>query len=448
MLAWHLGWRYLRRRRAAWLAFGAITMTVAVPVVVLGVVQGFVDVTVRQTRANEADLTVTSPGYGVPVASRRDLVGPAIQRSGPFVSFYAMLVPRIGGGAANEADMSIPAQVDAVDFAADQALGRLPDASLHPAPVTDLSSPPVPPDRRGSGFLTRAWRDRLALEGLALAGGLGVGALPLPPTAKPVPGVIAGRELLYGSGVGLGMGVQLVAATGAKVRAEISDTVGTGILEIDKLAAIVPLELGQTLAGYQAKSGRPAQVGGWRVQLVPGADLDQNARMLQDRTGLRVDTWMQRRGNLVRSLELQRNIMALVMVSIQAIAVFIVYAVFSTLVAEKRHDIGVLLGLGAKRRDIAGAFLWAGLMACLLGGAAGWALGWGVLAALNPLAKFFDMPLFPQDVIYTPEAPTSYDPLIPLFFIGVMAAVGLIAVALPAWRASRIVPVDILREGA
>ena len=447
MLAWHLGWRYLCRRRAAWLAIAAITLTVAVPVVVIGVVQGFYDVTVRQTRANEADLTVTSSwfGDGVPLTSRGQLEHPAVVRVAPFVSFFALMVPRTGH---NDSNQGLPAQVDAVDFAADQALGRLAAATLHPAPVTDLSSPPVSPDRRGSGFLTRNWRDHVALEGLALAGGLGVGALPLPPMAKPPPGLIAGRELLYGSGIGLGMTVQLAAATGAKVNAEISDTVGTGILEVDRFAAVVPLEVGQTLAGYQAKPTRPAQVGGWRVQTKGDVDLDRTAWELRDRSNLRVDTWMDRRGNLLLSLKLQRNIMALVMVAIQTIAVFIVYAVFSTLVAEKRHDIGVLLGLGAKRRDIAGAFLWAGLVACLLGGVAGWALGWGVLAALNPLSRYFKTPLFPQDVIYTPEAPTSFDPLIPLFFIGIMAVVGVIAVALPAWRASRIVPVDILREGA
>ena len=55
--------------------------------------------------------------------------------------------------------------------------------------------------------------------------------------------------------------------------------------------------------------------------------------------------------------------------------------------------------------------------------------------------------MFPQDVLYTPDAPTSYNALIPLFFIGVMTFVGLCAIAIPAWRASRIQPVEILREG-
>jgi len=140
--------------------------------------------------------------------------------------------------------------------------------------------------------------------------------------------------------------------------------------------------------------------------------------------------------------------MAVVMVAIQCITVFIVYAVFSTLVAEKRHDLGVLRALGATRRQVVGIFLLAGAATCLAGCAAGWGLGWGALAALNPLSKLLRMPLFPQDVIYTPDAPTSFDPMIPLFFCAVMTAIGILAVALPAWRAGRVDPVLILREGA
>ena len=93
---------------------------------------------------------------------------------------------------------------------------------------------------------------------------------------------------------------------------------------------------------------------------------------------------MERRGNLVKSMEIQRNIIGLVMIAIQVIAVFIVYAVFSTMVAEKRHDIGVLLGIGATRADIANAFLLAGLTACIVGGLLGWAFGWSLLLLINP----------------------------------------------------------------
>ncbi len=446
MLAWHLGWRYLCRRRAAWLAFAAITLTVAIPILVLSVVQGFVEVTARQARANESDVTVSAGWTGGSLPDRPgvrkmllDLDG--VRGLAPFISAYALAVPRVND---RQGD-GVPALVDALDWGADEALGRLHPGILHRAPVTALDAPPLTPSQRGTGFLTPAWRDHLVLTGLDL--GLGL-PLPLPPRARPIPGLVTGSELLYGSGIRLGMRLTLTSAAGNRVAGEVSDTLATGLMEIDRYAVLMPLALGQTLQGFDSRQGREPQVSGYRLALIPGADDRTVADRINGRAGLRAETWMDRRGNLVKNFEISRNIMALVLVAIQAIAIFIVYAVFSTLVAEKRHDIGVLLGIGARRRDIAGAFILAGLAACVLGGLCGWALGWGAVAALNPLSKALGVPLFPQDVMYLPEAPTSYNPLIPLFFMGIMTVVGLLAVAIPAWRASRVVPVDILREGA
>lgn len=144
--------------------------------------------------------------------------------------------------------------------------------------------------------------------------------------------------------------------------------------------------------------------------------------------------------------EIQRNVLRMVMACIQCICIFIIYAVFSTMVAEKRHDIGILLGIGASRRAIAGAFLTAGIIACLLGGALGWAIGWIILALLNPVSDALGIALFPQAVMYTPDAPISWTISIPLFYIGLMTLIGLIACILPALRASRIDPIDTLRE--
>jgi ABC-type lipoprotein release transport system permease subunit len=454
MLAWHLGLRYLRKRRAAWLALAAITLTVAVPVLVLGVMQGFVDVTRRQVRANEPDLTAEAHWRSGPLidrpARRRALAElPGVAAIAPFVSTYAILAPRLNGA---DAPINVPCLVDAIDWTLDGALGRLADPTLHAAPVTDLKSPPIPPGRRGSGMITPAWRDHLALLGMELMAPLGLGPLPLPPRQRPLPGLVVGRELAYNHGLRPGLAVQLALpnASGGltgQVTAEISDTIGTGIYEVDRMVVLLPLPLGQRLTDLHARGEREARLSGWRIALSAGADAERVRSALADLTGLRVSTWAERRGNLVKSMEIQRNVIGLVMIAIQIIAVFIVYAVFSTLVAEKRHDIGVLLGIGARRGAIAGAFLVAGLAACVIGGVLGWVLGWGGLAALDPLSRHFGLTLFPQDVMYTPDTPVSWNPVIPLIFIGIMSVVGLLAVLLPAWRASRIDPVAILREG-
>lgn len=450
MLAWYLGWRYLRKRRTAWLAFAAITLTVAVPVAVVGVTQGFLDVTARQVRANESDLTVSQRWVdgGIPDLPRvreRITSDPGVVHLAPFISVYGLLVPKTENSDGNN---GVPIQIDAIDWGDDTAIGRLDTEFLHPPPVESLSAPPMTPSERGTGFLTPDWRAHLALSGLDLASAFGVSPLPLPPRQRPAIGIVTGREVLYGSGIAIGSPVQLVASNGTKVQAEVSDTLGTGVLEIDRYAVLLPLSYGQILAGYQGKGGRPKEVGGYRLKATDSEPLRTVANRLSDKVGLRVLTWEARRGNLIMSLKQQRNVIGLVMILIQCITVFIVYAVFSTLVVEKRHDIGVLLGLGVRRGVIASSFLLAGVACCLLGGVAGWALGWGALAGLNPLSKWLNVPLFPQDVFYTPNAPTSFDPLIPLLFIAIMTVVGLIAVALPAWRASRIQPVEILREGA
>ncbi len=454
MLAWHLGLRYLRTRRTAWLALAAITLTVAVPVVVLGVMQGFIDITRLQVRANESDLTIEAPWQSGPlVQNTQDLADmratTGVLTVAPFVSTYAILTPK---DSAADLRLNLPCLIDAVDWGLDSTMGRLAPAMLHPRPVTDLHSAPLRADERGSGLMTKAWRDHLMFTGMELVSGLGLGPLPLPPRQRPVSGMVIGRELAYSYGLRPGQSVRLTVPNGSggttgQVIAEISDTIGTGIYEVDRSVGILPLPLGQKLADLHARGPRPAQVSGYRVQLATTANPEKIRRELMQSTGERVSTWMERRGNLVKTFEIQRNVIGLVMILIQGIAVFIVYAVFSTLVAEKRHDIGVLLGLGARRRDIANAFLIAGLVACIAGGVLGWAIGWSALLALNPLSNFFGVPLFPQEVIYTPEAPISWNPLIPLFFTGVMSFVGLCAVLLPARRASRIDPIAILREG-
>jgi lipoprotein-releasing system permease protein len=276
---------------------------------------------------------------------------------------------------------------------------------------------------------------------------VGAMPMPMPPTLRPTPGVVAGRELLYGSGLRVGDVVDLIGTGLERQQVEVSDTIGTGILEVDKFELVTPLPISQALAGYLPVKDAPARVTGYRVAAQPAVNLDDLAKRLTRDIGEPAQTWMSRRQNMVKSLEIQRNLMAVVMLAIQTIAVFVVYAVFSTLVAEKRHDIGVLLGIGARPREIAYAFLIAGVVACVFGGLLGWAIGWVVMAGLRILSKDFGILLFPQDVFYSPDTPISWDPRIPLVFISAMAVIGLAAVALPAWRASRIEPVDILREG-
>jgi lipoprotein-releasing system permease protein len=285
--------------------------------------------------------------------------------------------------------------------------------------------------------------------------------MPLPARKRPRPGIMLGRELIFGVGgtspwspLRPGATVSLIIPNGTggtvgRVQAEISDTVGTGVIEIDRYQSWLPLPLAQRLTAMDGRlptsEGR-TEISGLRLMVEPGIGLEAMQDQLRDTLALRTQNWMQRRGNLVKSQEVFRNILVFVMLCVQLVCIFIIYAVFSTLVAEKRHDIGVLLGLGASPRAITATFLLAGQIACVLGGIVGWALGWGILAGINPFGEATGIVLFPQDVFYAPSAPISWNPLLPALFLSVSMIVGLFATAIPAWRAGRIDPIDTLRS--
>jgi putative ABC transport system permease protein len=96
-------------------------------------------------------------------------------------------------------------------------------------------------------------------------------------------------------------------------------------------------------------------------------------------------------------------------------------------VTERTHEIGIRKAIGAKRRAILQQFLLESSAICLVGGAIGVALSFGVAAAINKLVL-----------------PASVSPPIVIIALTVSVAVGVISGFIPAWRASRLNPIDAL----
>jgi putative ABC transport system permease protein len=119
---------------------------------------------------------------------------------------------------------------------------------------------------------------------------------------------------------------------------------------------------------------------------------------------------------------------------------FIIFNTFRTIVAERRHDIGMLRALGASRATIFGVIVSEGLVQSLAGTALGIALGYllasGVLSLMNPLMQqYMNVKLGA--------------PIISPGLIGVSIVIGvgvtLLASLLPAMSASRVTPLEALR---
>jgi putative ABC transport system permease protein len=122
---------------------------------------------------------------------------------------------------------------------------------------------------------------------------------------------------------------------------------------------------------------------------------------------------------------------------------FIIFNTFRTVVAERRHDIGMLRAVGASRRTIIGLFLAEGLLQGLLGTLIGMVLGYLLaVVLLAALAGIFQS--FIHITIGAPVVTPSLVAISLLLGIGTTLVAGL----LPALSASRVTPLQALSSTA
>ncbi len=122
---------------------------------------------------------------------------------------------------------------------------------------------------------------------------------------------------------------------------------------------------------------------------------------------------------------------------------FIIFNTFRTIVAERRHDIGLLRAIGASRRTVVSVILIEGLLQGIIGTAIGMLLGYligaGALSGLSQMMSSF-IHIQISGVIVSPG----------LVVLCIVAGVGVTVLAglIPALQASRVTPMEALRPSA
>lgn len=166
---------------------------------------------------------------------------------------------------------------------------------------------------------------------------------------------------------------------------------------------------------------------------------DAVARVLRG-YGYKADSWQQLYPEILRTLVIERFQNQLINLFILIIAAFGIGSVMYMLVNEKTSEIGMLMALGATSHAIRNIFLVESGILGLIGGTAGAIVG--LLISLYLKSKEIRMEAPGGQMITLPVVINPWNFLVIMMLA---AALSVIISAYPAWKASRLDPVEAIK---
>jgi lipoprotein-releasing system permease protein len=166
--------------------------------------------------------------------------------------------------------------------------------------------------------------------------------------------------------------------------------------------------------------------------------------------GLEVQTWKEEFPDIFNALAVEKNMMFYLLFFIMIVAGFGIVNCQITFVVQKTREIGILKALGAGRRQILWLFLSQSLVVGLLGVGLGLGIAMLALAYRNEFLVFMrhatHQELLPASIYHVYDLPASIQARDVALICGTAFVTCVLAGLFPAWKASRLQPVEALRH--
>ncbi len=252
------------------------------------------------------------------------------------------------------------------------------------------------------------------------------------------------NALIVGVGVAERLGarrgdtITAVAPSGVSMSMKITGLLRSGITAIDNGQGYALLKTVQVL------QGRSNVVNQIRIRLADIAAAEPLARQIEARFLYRTESWEETNRNILGLFVVQNAIMYSIVGAILLVAAFGIYNIVSTVVYEKTRDIAILRSIGFGRGEIQAVFVIEGVVVGILGGLAGAVVGYALIELLGQV-RFENVGgiMSGRDGFILAREVWPY--LVGALFALIAAAV---AALVPARRAARLNPVDIIRGAA
>ena len=266
------------------------------------------------------------------------------------------------------------------------------------------------------------------------------------------------RQILLGSALASRLGVEIDGVLNVMVPQEniqgrisprfiqltVADVFDTGT-ELDQSVALIAIDTALSLMPpEQRRQGMRITVKDTFQAPRVAWELAQNIPY-----GYTTRDWTRTHGNLYSAIQLSKQLVGLMLLTIIAVAAFNVVSALVMVVTDKRGDIAILRTAGASPAGIMAVFMVQGTVIALIGTAAGTVLGVAlsltitdIVAAMEHLfhIQFLNSDVYPID--YLPSDLRLPDVLM---ICGTAFMMSLLATIYPAWRASRVLPAEALR---
>ena len=278
---------------------------------------------------------------------------------------------------------------------------------------------------------------------------------PAKSTGKPRrAGIILGKELARRLGVQRDDVVSMVAPAsrvtpmGLIPKIKLFKVVGffeSGMFEYDSNLAFISIYSAQKFFSMKGK------VSGIEIRVEDIEQADQVAAEIQQSLGFPyyARDWMQMNKNLFSALRLEKIVMFIILILIILVAAFNIVSTLFMVVMEKNKEIAILKSMGASRSSIMKIFSYQGLIIGIVGTAVGCVGGFTVVPNLNEIVGFieglFGITAFPSDVYYLDKIPSDIQYFDSFLIVVFSIVICFLASLYPAWRASRLDPVEGLR---
>ncbi|MEO5825528.1 MAG: ABC transporter permease [Gemmatimonadales bacterium] len=219
---------------------------------------------------------------------------------------------------------------------------------------------------------------------------------------------------------------------------EVTGIFETGMFLYDNEFMVMDREAAQRFTGLgSAVSGIAVRVtDAWEAPAV-GAKIEEILG-----PEYRVDTWQMQNSTLFQALELEKLAMGLVIFCIMIVAAFNIVGTLTMVVAFKTREIGILQAMGLPAAGIGRIFLAQGAIVGLLGTGIGLILGLAIALIVDRTGWITIDP----SIYFIEHLPVHVEVFDVAVVVVASVALAVLATIMPSRRASKLAPVDAIRD--